>query len=229
MQETQKDVAGASGEYTQRRAELYEAEVALKDQRERVAALRRELPAGPVVDTDYVFREGPAALADADPAHAFDTRLSELFAEGLDHLIVIHLMYGPEMERACPMCSMWADSYNAVVRHVTQRANLVLVAKIDLETLRGWARERGWDRLRLLSSAENSFNEDFLVEQSGRQLPAVSVFSREGDGTIRHFYTTQASLEFANHRGIDLFSPVWNLFDLIPTGRGDWYPSLRYD
>jgi hypothetical protein len=26
-------------------------------------------------------------------------------------------------------------------------------------------------------------------------------------------------------RGIDLLSPGWNLYDLMPSGRGDWYPS----
>ena len=30
-------------------------------------------------------------------------------------------------------------------------------------------------------------------------------------------------------RGIDLLSPVWNLLDLTPKGRGDWEPSLAYD
>jgi hypothetical protein len=31
------------------------------------------------------------------------------------------------------------------------------------------------------------------------------------------------------NRGIDLLSPVWNLFDLLPGGRGDdWYPKHRY-
>jgi len=26
-------------------------------------------------------------------------------------------------------------------------------------------------------------------------------------------------------RGIDLLSPVWNVLDLLPAGRGDWEPS----
>ena len=29
-------------------------------------------------------------------------------------------------------------------------------------------------------------------------------------------------------RGVDLLSPVWNLLDLTPQGRGDWYASLEY-
>ena len=28
-------------------------------------------------------------------------------------------------------------------------------------------------------------------------------------------------------RGIDLLSPVWNVLDLTPEGRGDWYAVAR--
>jgi predicted dithiol-disulfide oxidoreductase (DUF899 family) len=31
----------------------------------------------------------------------------------------------------------------------------------------------------------------------------------------------------ANQRGIDQLTPVWNLFDLLPSGRGDWYPNYE--
>ena len=51
-------------EYRKLRDELLVAEIALKDQRERVAVLRRQLPMGPAVATDYVFREGPADIHD---------------------------------------------------------------------------------------------------------------------------------------------------------------------
>jgi len=29
-------------------------------------------------------------------------------------------------------------------------------------------------------------------------------------------------------RGIDLLTPVYNLLDLTPQGRGDWYAKLAY-
>ncbi len=31
-----------------------------------------------------------------------------------------------------------------------------------------------------------------------------------------------------DQRGLDLLNPVWNILDLTPQGRGDWYPGLSY-
>jgi predicted dithiol-disulfide oxidoreductase (DUF899 family) len=31
------------------------------------------------------------------------------------------------------------------------------------------------------------------------------------------------------NRGLDLLSPVWNIFALTPEGRGDWNAKLDYD
>jgi hypothetical protein len=59
-------------EYRRLRDQLLVAETALKDQRENVAAFRRQLPMGAAVETDYVFREGPADIRDESPAHFKD-------------------------------------------------------------------------------------------------------------------------------------------------------------
>ena len=220
---------GESDEYRRLRNQLLEAEIALKDQREQVAALRRQLPMGALVETEYVFREGPADLRDESPANIRDVRLSELFAPGKDQLIVDHMMWAADDKLPCPMCNMWADGYDAVAQHVGDKVNFVLVAKVEIEKLRQWARGRGWGTIRLLSSHDNSFNRDFLVEdEKGGQRPGVSVFSRDADRKIYHFYSTEASLGLGHHRGIDLFSPVWNLFDLLPEGREMWMPKHFY-
>ncbi|HVT58490.1 MAG TPA: DUF899 family protein [Thermoanaerobaculia bacterium] len=221
---------GESAEYRRRRDELLAAEIALKDQRERVAALRRSLPHGGPVPQDYRFREGSADLEDDSPSGCRETRLSELFAPGKDELILIHYMFAADQALPCPMCTMWADSYNAVAPHLRDKVSFALVAKADLAKLRAWARGRGWTNLRLLSSHDNEFNRDYHVEEaSGGQRPGVSVFVRRPGGEIRHFYSTEASLGPGHHRGIDLYTPVWNLLDLLPSGRGSWMPRLSYD
>ena len=134
--------SGESSDYQQHREELLAAEIALKDQVEHVAALRRSLPLGMRVH-DYVFREGPMDLTQNDPGDFHDVHLADLFKDGHDTLIVDHLMFAAEDDKPCVMCSMWADGYSAITPHVMQRASFVLVAKADINKLRSWARHRG--------------------------------------------------------------------------------------
>lgn len=230
---TQFDFPGESMEYRQARAELLAAEIALKDEIERVAALRRALPMGMPVP-EYLFREGPMDLRRNDPADFADVRLADLFTDGHETLIVDHLMFAAGDTEPCVMCSMWADGYNAIAPHIAQQASFVLVAKVEIGMLRRVAKQRGWDRIRLLSSHDNTFNRDFNMESaSGDQQPGLSVFTRAADGTVFHRYSVGAELG-ANElpgtdgRGIDLYSPVWHLLDLTPEGRGDWYPGHAY-
>jgi len=215
-----------SAEYRKLRHELLEAEIALKEQVTRVAALRRQLPADTTV-ADYELQEGPRNLAEDAPGAP--VRLSELFEDPEKPLILIHFMYGGAQTNPCPMCSMWADGYNAVARHVRDRANFALVAEATVDEMRRWARERGWSELRLVSSLGSSLKQDLRMQDpDGSQHPGVSIFTRAADGTPRHFYTAEAVLAPGHWNGVDLLSPVWNLFDLTPDGRGDWFPKLRY-
>ncbi len=227
------DFPDESDAYRQARAELLVAEIALKGEIERIAAMRRALPMGMPVP-EYVFREGPADLSRNDPADFTDVRLADLFTDGHETLIVDHLMFGAGDDAPCIMCSLWADGYNAIAPHIAQQASFVLIAKAEIGVLRQWARQRGWDRIRLLSSHDSTFNRDFNMEDaSGDQQPGLSVFTRAADGTIFHRYSVGAELG-ANElpgtdgRGIDLYSPVWQLLDLTPEGRGEWYPDHRY-
>ncbi len=217
-----------SDEYRSLREDLLQAEEVLINQREWVAELRRKLCPGTKVDKDYSFLEGPADLAKNGEADFFATRLSELFEGDKNDLIVQHMMFGPDLDKGCPMCSMWADGFDGIAHHLVDKVNCVVVARAPIAKLRNWGRARGWRRLRLLSSQDSTFNEDFGVElASDRQLPAISVFTRE-NSEIRHFYTTEGSLVERHHRAMDLFTPVWNLFDLLPSGRGDWMPKHFY-
>jgi predicted dithiol-disulfide oxidoreductase (DUF899 family) len=215
---------GASEEYITARLAVARAERALRDQVEAVAAARRALPEGALLE-DYVLAEGPPDPGESGPVRS--TRLSELFG---DHgtLVVYHLMFGPEDSEACPMCSMWVDGFNGVTEHLAQHCGFAVVAKAPLPKLRAWAARRGWDRVRVLSSYGTSFGTDLRAEHpDGAQRPMASVFVR-ADGGVRHFYTLPANLVDNAERGIDLLSPVWNILDLLPAGRGSWYAGNDY-
>jgi len=101
---------------------------------------------------------------------------------------------------------------------------------IDLAALRAHARARGWTRLRLLSCGDSTFKYDLGSEdEEGNQDSTISVFARGSDGTVRHVYSAHPTMAPDIHeRGIDLLSPVWNVLDLTPEGRGDWYAALEY-
>src|ERR1700730_16794594 len=196
MNMTKFDFPGESDEYRRARKELLAAEIALKEQVEHVAAMRRQLPRGMRVP-DYVFREGPVDLSRNDPADFSDVRLTDLFTDGHDTLIVDHMMFGTDDEEPCVMCSMWADGYSAVAPHVMQRASFVLVVKAEIGTLRNFARQRGWERIRLLSSHDSTFNRDFGMENAdGSQNPGLSVFTRTPDDDgVFHRYTIGAEFD----------------------------------
>ncbi|MGW0209391.1 DUF899 family protein [Streptomyces sp. NPDC003233] len=221
-------LAGESTEYLAAREELRDAEIDLMRHRERVAALRRALPQGAAVD-DYVFLEGPADL-DAGDTPVREVRLSELFTGPGRPLIVYHFMYGKRQTDPCPMCTLWIDGFNGVAHHVARNADLVVVAAADPPTLRRHARGRGWSRLRLLSAGDSTFKYDLGSEdEDGVQDSTVSVFTRDADGTVHHFYSAHPRMsEDIDQRGIDLLNPVWHLLDLTPGGRGDWFAGLDY-
>ena len=96
-----------------------------------------------------------------------------------------------------------------------------------------FARERGWRRLRLLSSAGNSYNADYLAETSdGAQMPMLTVFRRDGD-VIRHFWSSELlyapSDPGEEPRHVGTLEPLWNLLDLTPEGRpADWHEQFSY-
>ena len=224
----QTNLANESPEYLAKREELRQAEIELMRQRERVAELRRALPPGAIIQ-DYEFLEGPTALDGGDePLRT--VRLSELFTGPDRPLVIYQFMFGKKQANACPMCTAWIDGYNGVAHHIAQNIDFAIVAAADPVTLRTYARDRGWNKLRLLSAGESTFKYDLGSEdREGHQDSTISVFSRDADGTLRHFYSGHPWLaQDIKERGIDELTPIWNLMDLTPQGRGKWYASLAY-
>jgi len=236
---------GESPEYRAAREQLLAREIELRGALEAVAAARRGLPPGGVVPDDYVFQ---GAGGDGTPT---DVRLSQLFAPGKDSLVIYSFMFprDPDDERPgppsgqtalltladgpCPSCVALLDQLEGAAEHATPLVNLAVVAKAPLARVLVFGEERGWRRLRLLSSADNTYNRDYLAETAeGVQRPMLNVFRRDR-GVIRHFWGSE--LFYAptdpgqDPRHVGTLEPFWNLLDLTPEGRPtDWDEQLSY-
>jgi len=236
---------GESAEYREARDRLLAQEIELRRAMEAVAASRRELPPGGAIPEDYLFEgQGP----DGNPA---EVRMSELFEPDKDSLVIYSFMFPrdpgddrpgptrgetgrlPLAEGPCPSCVALLDQLDGAVEHATEQINFAVIAKAPLPRLLTFANERGWRRLRLLSSAGNSYNRDYLAETpEGAQRPMLNVFHRDGE-TIRHFWGSElfyAPLDPGQDpRHVGTLEPLWNLFDLTREGRpADWDEQLSY-
>jgi predicted dithiol-disulfide oxidoreductase (DUF899 family) len=236
---------GESYDYRAARDRLLASEIELRRATEAVAATRRNLPPGGPVPADYFFQ---GVGADGSPT---DIKLSELFAPGNDSLVLYSFMFPrdpsdhspgpipgetaelPLAEGPCPSYTALIDQLHGAAEHVSQLVNLAIVAKAPLSRVLAFAAERGWSRLRFLSSATNTYNRDYHAERSdGTQRPMLTVFHRDGD-VIRHFwssemfYAPQDSGQDPRHVGT--LEPLWNLLDLTREGRPeDWYEQISY-
>jgi predicted dithiol-disulfide oxidoreductase (DUF899 family) len=236
---------GESDDYRLARNQLLEAEIELRRTIERVAAQRRALPPGGAIPDDYVFEEAAGGGG--------EVRFSELFAPGKDTLVVYSFMFPrysgdtrpgpaagetarlPLAETPCPSCTSILDSLDGAAPHLAQRVSLAVVAKSDPARIRAFADERGWRRLRLLSSRNNTYNRDYHAETpDGEQAPILNVFTREGGG-FRHRWATELMFaprdEGEDPRHVDLIWPIWHVLDMTPGGRGsgDDLPAMQYE
>jgi predicted dithiol-disulfide oxidoreductase (DUF899 family) len=230
---------GETDDYRRARNRLLESEARLRRMNEQVAAQRRALPPGGGLPEDYVFESA---------ADGSDVAFSELFAPGRDTLVIYNMMFPrwsadpragaaggktallPLVEQPCPSCTSLLDGLEGAAIHLSDRINLVAIAKTDPARLGTWAQERGWRDLRLLSSRNNTFKRDYHAETpEGEQLPVLNVFSRGRDG-IHHRWSSELMFAGEGTSALDPVWPIWGALDLTPDGRGDaaGYPSLQY-
>jgi predicted dithiol-disulfide oxidoreductase (DUF899 family) len=168
--------------------------------RDKMRALHKEAEPQEVENYRFASADGPV-------------RLSDLFGDK-EHLFVIH-----NMGKTCPACTMWADGFNGVRRHLENRAAFVVSSPDDPETQRAFAASRGW-HFRMVSHQGTGFAEDMGYRNDKGWLPGVSVFRREGDKIYR-----VSDTEFGPG---DDFCTVYHLFDLLPEGAAGWRPKFAY-
>ena len=104
---------------------LASAEKELLKLKGRIAQLRKEA-SGESVE-DYTFQSAKGEL-----------RLSELFGDSSE-LIVIH-----NMGKSCVYCTMWADGFQGLLPHISNRAAFVLTSPDSPEVQQEFAASRGW-------------------------------------------------------------------------------------
>ncbi|HMH12966.1 MAG TPA: DUF899 family protein [Edaphobacter sp.] len=208
-----------SPEYRQARNTLLSEEIELRRHVEHVAALRRALPPGGEIPEDYVFESSNGVI-----------RLSQLFGDK-DTLVVYSMMFGPQRERACPMCTAMLTSWEGTTRNLRERVALAVTARSSIERLLDFKKERGWQNLQIYSDTKGDYTRAYVSADDG-DVPGLTVFTRR-DGTVRHFWSGEMNGDMADPgqdpRGAPDLDPLWTILDLSPAGRGaTWYPKLEY-
>jgi predicted dithiol-disulfide oxidoreductase (DUF899 family) len=209
-----------SARYREARTTLLAEEIELRRQIERVAALRRELPPGGEA-RDYAFLDEAGKTVG----------LADLFGRH-DTLVSYFWMFGPERETACPMCTAFLGAMDIPVRDLSQRVAFVAIGRSPVARQLAFARERGWRNLKFYATVGDDFARDYRgLAADGSEWPALDVWVRQGT-KVRHFWGSElggTADPGQDPRGAPDPTPLWNILDLTPGGRGtDWYPKLAY-
>lgn len=207
-------------QWLEARRELLAQEKSATQQLAEVARLRRELPRVRV-EQDYRFESDDGTVT-----------LLDLFGKNRQ-LLIYHFMFGPGAEQGCVGCSFLADHIDGVNLHLPHHdVSFATVSRAPLADFRSFRERMGW-KFPWVSSAGNDFNYDFGVSftpeqieqgtadynyqqtgQVGAEMPGLSVFTRDDQGSVYHTYSTYA-------RGLDMLLGTHSFLDLTPLGRNE--------
>jgi predicted dithiol-disulfide oxidoreductase (DUF899 family) len=176
--------------------EIVDLENGMKETKAKLAELRRKAPQKEV--ENYIFTN----------SFGTSSKLSDLFGTK-DELILIH-----NMGVGCPYCTLWADGFNGVLKHLENRAAFVLESPDEVSVQRQFAADRGW-KFQMVSSRGTSFRKDMgYADEKGSPMPGTSIFTKSKDGKIKRVSDTG----FGPH---DNYCVVWDLFDLLPKAEAE--------
>ena len=174
-----------------------------------------------------------------DKAYTFNTpegqkSLADLF-DGRSQLVVYHFMYGPDWEAGCPGCSFLADHIDGMLPHLNHHdVTMIAASRAPLEKLMAYRRRMGW-KFPWVSSHGSDFNFDYHVsftkeelasgkvmynyretpsEDAHDELPGLSAFFKDEDGTVYHTYSDYA-------RGGEELLGTLMVLDRAPKGRNE--------
>ncbi|WP_324752028.1 thioredoxin family protein [Roseovarius sp. Pro17] len=208
-------------EWLSARKALIARELDMTHQLDALRAQRRQLP-WVRIDKPYVF-EGPAGQCTLD----------DLFGDQ-SQLAIYHFMLTPGSDHICDGCAFISDHIDAARQHF-QHADLAFsaVSRAPILRIEAVKDRMGWS-FPWVSSGETDFNYDFNVSfskedradggasynygkakiQNSPDMFGVSIFAKDGSGTIYHTYSTY-------HRGPELLIGAFNWLDLTPKGRNE--------
>jgi predicted dithiol-disulfide oxidoreductase (DUF899 family) len=174
----------------------------LQELKRRIATLRRQRPAEEV--GDYLLKHWSGA----------QVPLSHLFG-GKQSLILIH-----NMGNSCSYCTMWADGFNGMFAHLSDRAAFAVTSPDEPAEQRAFAESRGW-RFPMYSVQGTSLAKDMGFESRDDGLmPGVSIFQKSSGKIVR--------VNQAQFGPGDDFCPIWHFFELLPSGVDGWEPKDAY-
>ena len=207
-----------SADYRRARTALLAEEIELRRHIERVAAQRRAMPLGGEA-RGYTFRDQNDATL----------QFADLFGEH-DTLVTYTWMFGPQRPRPCPMCTAFLDAFDGPVRTISQRVAFAVLGRSPVARQLAAARDRGWRRLQFFQTVGDDFARDYrALGPNGEEYPALDVWVKR-DGRVHHFWAGElggTEDPGQDPRGAPDPTPLWNILDLTPGGRGtDWYPTL---
>jgi predicted dithiol-disulfide oxidoreductase (DUF899 family) len=184
------------------REEIDRLESEIESLHRKLAGMRRSLPEEAVADYELTDWSGNKV------------KLSEAFGDK-DELIAVH-----NMGKGCSYCTLWADSFIGITKHLEDRAAFVLTSPDPPEVQRQFARDRGWN-FRMLSTKGTTFKHDLGFEpEPGKYWPGVSVLRKDASGNIFH-------ASKANFGPGDPYLGFWHFLDLLPSEK-EWHPKFNY-
>jgi predicted dithiol-disulfide oxidoreductase (DUF899 family) len=169
--------------------------------RKRMRELQKSVQPERVKDYEFATLDG-------------SVRLSQLFGKH-EYLFVIH-----NMGTGCAYCTLWADGFNGVLKHLENRAAFVISSPDDPAKQQQFKESRGW-RFQMVSHQNSQFAADMGYRKDNSWVPGVSVFKRDGDEIAR--------VSDTRFGPCDDFCSIWHFMDMLPEGPNGWQPKMRYE
>jgi len=207
-------------EWLEARRALLEREKAFTRQCDEMSRMQRSLP-WERVTKEYHF-EGPRGRQS----------LADLF-DGRSQLIVYHFMFHPDDKTGCPHCSLRADGFAGIVRHLNARdVTMAVVSRAPFAKLVEYQKRMGW-QFAWVSSGGSDFNFDYqasftpeemaakramynyaMRDPQAREREGHSIFYKDPGGAVFHTYSCY-------DRGNDKLNLHYHYLDLVPKGRDE--------